>query len=491
MNNTRLIKTIKTLSQDEFSKFGKFVSIPYFTKGRNLVPFYKELKKFYPDFDSVDLTKELLYKSMNKKSVFDKNANSLMNILSSTMMKLLEKFLILERLEREETQEMIFLNEEYLERGLHKTGIEISEKTLNELMKSGIGEEMFPSLQSLISLKADGYIAIGDTKMINDTYSEKSDFYILQTLNYYFNDLPLRKIFEIGKNLKFEESHLIKALTGFNFEVIFNDLKLREPMYADILEMNYLYYLCYEDLGNLEKVKNFKKKLYEKLDKFTLFEKCNLLNQLRTLYSILYKAEKISLPESNIGQYEAYMKMLETGAYGFRKNEMSPPTYNNIIAIFLALNKYSEAEKFIKDYTSKVPSELQSRFKNMALARMYFKMKDYGKTLELLALLPDMGLGFDKINVMQLKVISLYELQEYETAISQIEALKKYLKENKTVSKEMIERFYGFFSGIRILIDSHLNYHPKQKEKFQKLMQKYPSTIRKEWLLQKIEECVQ
>lgn len=487
MDNTKLIKVLRTLSQDESSKFGRFIALPYFTKGRNLVPFYKELKKFYPDFNSENLTKEQLYKSMNKGAAFDKNANSLMNILSSTMMKLLEKFLILERLEREGTQEMIFLNEEYLERGLHRTGIEISEKTLKELLKSGIGEEIFPSLQSLISLKADGYIAIGDTKMINDTYSEKSNFYLLQTLNFYLNDLPLRKIFEIGKNLKFEESPLIKALTGVDFEFIIKDLKTREPEYADILELNYLYFLCYDDIGNFDKVENFKKKLYENLDKFTMFEKCNLLNQLRTLYSILYKAEKISLQESNLGQYEAYMKMLDTGAYGFRRNEMAPPTYNNIVAILLNLDKYSEAEKFIKEYTDKVPSELQDRFKNMALARMYFKMKNYEKTLELLAMLPDMGLGFDKINVMQIKVISLFELGEFETAISQIDALKKYLKENKTVSKEMIERFYGFFSGIRILIDSQLIHHPRHKEKLLKLMQKYPSTIRKEWLLQKIE----
>lgn len=483
MQNTRLIKVLKTLSSEELTKFGRFISIPYFTKGRNLSPYFKELKKFYPEFDSEDLTKENIYKLMNKNAEYNKNAINLMNILTSTMLKLLDKFLVLERLENDQTKEMILLNEEYLERGLHRLGLELTSKTESELLSSGIGEDIFPSLQNIINLKADAQISSGDLKMINDSYNEKSAFYVLLTLNFLLNDLPLRKIFEVGKNMKFDISPVMGVLDKIDFEVVLDDLRKKNPLFADILEIDYYYYLCYRYPGEEDNLSKFKSLVFDRLDMFTQFEKCNVLNDVRALYSYLNKVGKIDNQESSMGQYEAYMKMLEKGAYGFRKNEMNPPAFNNIVLLMLSLNKLEDAKNFIKDYSGKLPVELQETLKAMALARLYFKREDYKRTLNLLSTLPELKLGFDKINIVQMKILSLYELGDYETAISQIEAFKKYMKENKTVSKEYVQRYYGFYTGIRILIDNKLQPNSNHEFKLKKLLEKYPATYKKDWLL--------
>ena len=52
---------IKTFSEDEIKKFDLFLSSPYFNSKKSIVRLFKELRKFYPDFDSEDLTEEYLY----------------------------------------------------------------------------------------------------------------------------------------------------------------------------------------------------------------------------------------------------------------------------------------------------------------------------------------------------------------------------------------------------------------------------------------------
>ena len=64
MKNSRLIKILKTFSKEEFREFEKFTASPYFSTGRNLVPFLNILKKYYPAFDSDEFTNEKIFSGL-------------------------------------------------------------------------------------------------------------------------------------------------------------------------------------------------------------------------------------------------------------------------------------------------------------------------------------------------------------------------------------------------------------------------------------------
>jgi hypothetical protein len=52
LNNTELIKLLKTFSLHEFLEFGKFVNSPIHYEGQKMISLRNSLRCFYPDFNS-------------------------------------------------------------------------------------------------------------------------------------------------------------------------------------------------------------------------------------------------------------------------------------------------------------------------------------------------------------------------------------------------------------------------------------------------------
>lgn len=96
MQKSNLIKILLKLNSSEFKSFGKFVNSPYFNTNKKLSEFYEELKKYYPAFDDLNLTKENIFRKLYGQ---DKVVMGTMYFLISEMEALLEKFLSIERID--------------------------------------------------------------------------------------------------------------------------------------------------------------------------------------------------------------------------------------------------------------------------------------------------------------------------------------------------------------------------------------------------------
>lgn len=71
MQKSKLITLLKTFSKEEMKNFDKFISSPYFSRGRNLKPLYNVLKKYHPSFDSPHFTEEKIFNKLYPKKKFD------------------------------------------------------------------------------------------------------------------------------------------------------------------------------------------------------------------------------------------------------------------------------------------------------------------------------------------------------------------------------------------------------------------------------------
>ena len=85
----KVIDKLSLIKVTEWKDFEKFVSSPYFNKGRNYIPLLNILKEFYPDFDSRDLTAEYIYKRLHKGKEFNLNV---MNTILSGLSNICEEF---------------------------------------------------------------------------------------------------------------------------------------------------------------------------------------------------------------------------------------------------------------------------------------------------------------------------------------------------------------------------------------------------------------
>jgi len=53
MENSQLIKLLKTFDTKEIKRFSEFISSPYFNKNKNVIKLYEVVIKAYPDFEKI------------------------------------------------------------------------------------------------------------------------------------------------------------------------------------------------------------------------------------------------------------------------------------------------------------------------------------------------------------------------------------------------------------------------------------------------------
>lgn len=70
MQNTRLIKFLRSLNNNEIRQFRDFIYSPTFNKNKNITGLFDLLYEFYPDFDSPELNEERLFEEIFKNEKY-------------------------------------------------------------------------------------------------------------------------------------------------------------------------------------------------------------------------------------------------------------------------------------------------------------------------------------------------------------------------------------------------------------------------------------
>ena len=91
MKNNKVFGILRTFSKEEFLEFGKFIASPFFAKGRNVIPLYRYLRKYYPGFDSPKMTHEEAFAKIFPGKKF--SLQVLRNHLTA-MQKMCEEYLV-------------------------------------------------------------------------------------------------------------------------------------------------------------------------------------------------------------------------------------------------------------------------------------------------------------------------------------------------------------------------------------------------------------
>lgn len=107
MLKSNLIQFLSKLDEPEFRKFRKFVESLYFNNNLKLIDLLYILSEFYPDFESLEMSKENIFKKLYKK---DSIVMGTMHYLISELQSLLERFISIEKTDPLE-HELVFLDQ--------------------------------------------------------------------------------------------------------------------------------------------------------------------------------------------------------------------------------------------------------------------------------------------------------------------------------------------------------------------------------------------
>src|SRR5689334_2433760 len=116
MFNKNLIKLLKSFNKTEFHEFGKFVSSPFFSNGRNAVSLLKYLKKLHPDYPENKLELKVIH---NKISPGKKFSEAAIKMQASALACLGRDFLSITAYRKRQKETKLYLLDELQNRSMN------------------------------------------------------------------------------------------------------------------------------------------------------------------------------------------------------------------------------------------------------------------------------------------------------------------------------------------------------------------------------------
>jgi len=480
MKDTKLVGLLKSLSPEEFKDFEKFVASPYFSKGRDLVPFFRILKQFYPGFSDESLTQEFVFSGLFPGKKFDKvRSSNLIKTLSSQLFIMSKDFLIQIELNQDENKKRYFLLNQLRKKKLYQE-FERTYKSLPE-------DESDPSKGTVGDFIAKYFIelAFRDYSLDRDDF-ENSYEANLKTAEYtllagLINTFKHQDEINIarGYNLPVREN-LLKALLG-NADADGIIKYLRDSKHP-MLEYIEVYYLIYK--MNIEPQDKSRYYLVRKM----LQERAGLFGQIEnyTLWNILLSYCNISnLPVEE--HFYIFDHILENGIY--RKSDSEDfhiVLFRNIVLVASSLNKIEWLRKFLDKYSGEIHPDHRTDMRQYTYAMLNFSEGDFGEALALIQKIRfELFLYKPDMRVLQLKIF--YKLEYYEQLHSITDSTLHFLRYNKELREEFKDSVKNLIKYIKELVKIKTGTPSKSDSEFLRKKIKEEAFLgQRQWLLDEL-----
>jgi hypothetical protein len=479
MKNSKVIKILKTLSADELVSFEKFVASPYFNSVKNNIQFFKEIKKFYPDFDDDNVNSEYFYRKLFGNKPFNKQV--IWN-MTSGLEKLLKEFLEQTALRKNKLEKMELLSSELISRKLLSNFSNALQEMEMLLEANNIDYSYFENKINLESYKQEyNFLAdkpMGRSKM---TACEYKILLFLCGIAGGLNDISLdikdfNMKFEVNLPLEFVKRIDLKSIAGY--------ARSKNFKYSFLIDIYCHSLLLLLEPDEIEHFNKLKKLYMNHYHKFSLTGKRTIIRWL-LIYCIERTDSEGMEYEKLIFQLNKF-RLKEKLVY-YHEGQLPKEIFYQILSVALSIDKIKWAENFFKIYAPELKPEIRDSVEAIGMSYIHFQKKEYEKVLNDInsAVYSDM---WDKLLVKSVIARTYYEMRKFDSLLNHIDSSKHFLKNNTSVS-ELYEKFYGNFYNILIKLISvqekgDLSTLPILKKGIQ-------STVKldnKKWLIEKVAE---
>lgn len=430
MIQSKAIDILRTFSRKEFLQFGRQLDSPAFTANKNLPKLYNYLKKFFPAFDSVKLTKENLHRSVYGNARF---SDASTRKLLSDIYKEAEKFIVMMNVFASKTiYDKVLLVEfdarkldslfvsKYEELGSHLDSGEkhyeyFIEKFLIEWLNVAFHHER--GLQHLIALnvyKRTEYLIflfLSDLFLsLNDIESNKTAYNIssqTDLANEFISCLDDKRLFGYIQNHNFENK--------------------------DLLQSYYLGYLALKNFDDERHYFRLKEFALKNIDKFHEGSQRNaviFLSNYCTRKLRKHDTEKFRLELNE--NYRLFMKYKLYKISG--ENYIRSDLFLNILSNFFDVGKTGEVVNFLKENIENIQPSHRKNMLSVSNALIMFENGNYGESLKNASLIKtNTFLYKDKAKLIILK--NHYELKNFDAARGLALGYKSFLGDNSNLSE--------------------------------------------------------
>ncbi len=476
MEDTLLIKTLRTFDNKQLGKLHKFLLSHYSKKDHKSLELFEYLQKFKPHFQHKNLNKEIVAKHFFSEKKEIENQIGGLTKLTSQLYGLVQKFI--SYLPLEEPEKKIELETNILDYYRKHDLDDLFERKLRKLIKKqkkidpfddSYYHDAFLINNSLFSY----YSKNGDYKKCGETLKkclENLEISSLITqLNYSCLALNYAKVFEMD-------------LASFSFDLLIKQVESKK--YTDIAIVN-IYYHAMLVLKN-QATESFFLKYKDLLHTYSSKLSRHEARQLY-VYAKNYCSSKTSLGEDIYYRYyfDIYQSELKTGII-YDNGQIQAGDLRNIITVALVLKELDWASKFLEEHRNKIMGEDKEDVYWYNKANLLFYQGAYEAALELIKQLSFKSQLY-KVAAKRLKIKLLYELREIEELDRISNNFRVAISRDKILAERNKVRNQNFIN----LLISIVGIARKDINRIKKIENRIRSTkelMERQWLLEKLEE---
>lgn len=480
----KVFDRLRLIKASEWKDFEKFVSSPYFNKGRNYQPLLIILKEFYPEFNSEKLTREYIYKRLYKGKAFNADV---MNTIFAGLGNICEKFFLYQNFRNNENRDIRLLNE-YLKRGDERSAAKYS-----KIVESGIikiprdSMDFFENLDKIDALQLYYAMSYKKEKRCETLVAGIRNlfcFTIMQSIIFRKEILLYDRRYT---ETDFKSTASGKLMDSVDFEKLLNIIEKDDPASFPVLK---LYYLVMKQLSDIETDKYFyeiKQLLSENLDNLgSETGKRLLLNIMSVCNMKSNSGKKEFLNES----FQIMKKLVEEKYFDdLHGTSYFPPShFRNIVKAGIAVNDTDWVENFVNEYSSKLEHSQTEPLKNFSLAKISFAKKKFNEALEYLGRVNTENLIF-KLDIKKLTAMIFYETGSFVNLNFLLNAYYQSAKIRIRKEENILLRHRNFISYLKKLESIRNGSRSYSELHVQKELLKKDNVSEKNWLLEKYSEA--
>ncbi|MCB0565292.1 MAG: hypothetical protein KDD01_13040 [Phaeodactylibacter sp.] len=462
MEGSRLLTLVESLNKKEVRELRKFLRSPFFNQRKDVAQLFEFITERVFTLQLLP-TKEQAFQTLYPSQDYDPQQ---VRYAMSWLLKGIEQYLALQPYLADERQQKIELARAYREKRLPKHFQQTMQQLRRQQEQQPIRNAEFFEYEYRIQLEQYAFTA-SRKRLSEHNLQEISD-----TVDLAFIARKLRQTC-------FLLSHQAVYKREYDFGLLeealqFVDRKglLRIPTIAG-------YYHCYHALRGLEPEQHFQHFKAILLHQNQLFP----ADEARDLYLL---AINFCIRELNAGR-EAYAREgLDLYKEGFRtemllqEGQLSRFTYRNAVAMALKEGELSWAETFIREYQNRLPKEHRESMYSFSLARLAYVRRQYGKALEYLQRSEYQDLLLN-LAAKTLMLKAFYELDEFDTLESHLEAMKVFLRRKDIIGYHR-RNYRSIIRYTQKLL--HLNWNDRgEVEGLRKTIEAEEVLTEREWLL--------
>ena len=489
MKNSGLIKVLKTFSKDEMKEFEKLVASPFFGTGRNLMPLFLFIKKYYPEFDNLNLKKECVFKKLYPGREFNE---AVIRKLTSELYYLCIEFIKQTSMRKNPVYVNYCSSIDLANRNLDIIALKLINEMDIDIEKNKIGWNYYVSKSLFNTSKSYYYYNKRSMHFYKEIMRLRSDIFNFVINHFFFNltfgysDISLFKKRYEAENLDLKYTSIVDCIDLEKFHKVFREDTDDKSELIMLISLYSL--LAIKNPSDIEYFEKFRKLLLENICKI----ETDLVIEYISLYKRLLLLKENQFPVNKTLQlkFEFNNFILQNNLYVdlylkvFPKNE-----FKEFFLTGYKLENYEWSEEFLEKYSKYLNPAERDYTVNLCRSYLFFAKEEFEKCFECLNLI-NIDHPTEKLAHYYLRSASLFELKFYDESESLLNAFSKFLERDSIAHSKDNDYYVNFIYCLKHLIHFNFTKNKSHLSGVDELLKDESKTvILKNWLVKKLKEA--